>query len=222
MHIKYPIYKPYLTEDERNNILDCYDSSWISSKGKYIDLFEKDFSEYLGVKYSTSVSNGTVALHLALYSLGIGKHDEVIVPSLTYIASVNAISYVEQNRYLLIVKKTWNIAVNEIEKKDNKNTKAIMVVHLYGNPCKMEDIIKIAKKYNLYIIEDCAEALGSSFKNKLLGGLSDVSTFSFFGNKTITTGEGGMVSTNDKKLFEKLKNLKVRLYLKIETTIMMK
>lgn len=207
--IKYPIYKPILGKSEKNNLIDCINSTWISSKGFYIDKFENNFSKYINVNYSTSVCNGTVALHLALHSLGIGRGDEVIVPTLTYIASVNAIKYVGAKPVFIDAeKKTWNIDCTKIKAKISKRTKAILVVHLYGNPCAMSQIKKLAKKYKLFIIEDAAEAFGSKYNKEYVGSIGDISTFSFFGNKTITTGEGGMVSTNDKNIYRRLTKLK--------------
>lgn len=207
--INIPIYQPLLDPAVRSNVIDCIDSGWISSKGQYVKEFEANFSSFLNIKYSTSVSNGTTALHLALKALGISEKDEVIVPTFTYIASVNAISYVGASPVFVDSDlKSWNIDPELIEKKITKKTKAIMVVHIYGNPCDMKKIMQIAKKHNLYIIEDVAEGFGSKYMNKFLGSFGDISTFSFFGNKTITTGEGGMVSSNSKKLIDRVELLK--------------
>ena len=152
-----------------------------------------------------------MAIHLALMSLNIGPGDEVIVPTLTYIASVNPISYVGAKPVFAdSLEDTWQIDPVDIENKITSKTKAIIVVHLYGHPCNMELIMKIAKKYNLFVIEDCAEALGSKFKDRFVGTFGDISTFSFFGNKTITTGEGGMVITNNKKIFKHCIHLKTQ------------
>lgn len=206
---KYPVYKPLIGKKEKEYVNECLDSTWISSKGKFISLFENKFSEYVQCDYSTTCTNGTVALHLALLALDIKKGDEVIVPTLTYIASVNAISYVgakpifidSENEY-------WQINTKKIEEKITSNTKAIIVVHLYGHASNMEDIIKIAKKHNLKIIEDCAEAFGTKYKNTHVGSFGDIATYSFFGNKTITTGEGGMITTNNEFLYKKIIKLK--------------
>jgi len=206
---KIPIYQPSLRGNEKKYVLDCLDSTWISSKGKYIGEFEKKFAEYIGVSYAASVTNGTIALHLTLLALGIGKGDEVIVPTLTYIASVNAIRYTGATPVFIDCEREyWQIDVNEIERLITSKTKAIMPVHLYGAVCDMGSIIEIAKKYNLFVVEDCAEAIGSKFTNKKVGGFGDISAFSFFGNKTITTGEGGMVLTNDETLYERCLHLK--------------
>ena len=209
MEIKYPIYEPSLDGNEKKYVLDCLDSTWISSKGKYVNEFEIQFSEYLGVKYATTMSNGTVALHLALLALGIGEGDEVIVPTLTYIASVNAIAYTGAKPIFVDSERDfWQISPNDVKKKITPKTKAILVVHLYGHPCEMDKIISIAKEHDLFVVEDCAEAIGSEYKGQKVGCFGDISTFSFFGNKTITTGEGGMVVTNDETLFERCVHFK--------------
>ena len=209
MKIKIPLYQPSLTGNEKKYVLDCLDTNWISSKGKYVKLFEEKFAKKNNVKFAIAVSNGTVAIHLALMTLNIGRGDEVIVPTLTYVASVNPISYVGAKPIFAdSLEDTWQIDPIDIENKITSKTKAIIVVHLYGHPCNMESIMKIAKKYNLFVIEDCAEALGSKFKGRYVGTFGDISTFSFFGNKTITTGEGGMVTTNNRKIFKYCTHLK--------------
>lgn len=171
--------------------------------------FEQNFSAYVGTKYGTAVNNGTVALHLALLALGIGKGDEVIVPALTYVASVNTIRYTGATPVFVdSLADTWQIDPDDVEKKITKNTRAIIPVHLYGYPCDMDRIMEIAKKYNLFVIEDCAEAIGSEYRGRKVGTFGDIACFSFFGNKTITTGEGGMVLTNDATLYERSCRLK--------------
>lgn len=209
MSIRIPVYQPSLTGKEKQYVNDCLDSTWISSKGKYISLFEQSFSNYIDIKHSTTVSNGTVAIHLALITLGIGPGDEVIVPTLTYIASVNAIMYTGATPVFVdSVESTWQIDPEDVERKITPNTKAIMAVHLYGHPCDMDALQAIAKKYGLFLIEDCAEAIGTKYKGKHVGTFGDISTFSFFGNKTITTGEGGMVVTNDETLYDRAVHFK--------------
>jgi perosamine synthetase len=206
---KIPIYQPSLSGREKEYVMDCIDSNWISSKGAYVEKFEEKFADKTQVKYAASVSNGTVALHVALLALGIGAGDEVIVPTLTYVASVNAISYTGARPIFAdSLRDTWQIDPSEIEKKITVNTKAILVVHLYGHPCDMDRIMSIAKRHNLFVVEDCAEAFGSLYKNIPVGGIGHIATFSFFGNKTITTGEGGMVITNDKELYRRTMHLK--------------
>ncbi|ECD8156530.1 DegT/DnrJ/EryC1/StrS aminotransferase family protein, partial [Salmonella enterica subsp. enterica serovar Soerenga] len=204
-----PVYQPALSGKEKEYVNDCIDSTWISSKGSYIQRFEKKFAEQNNIQYATTVSNGTVALHLALLALGISEGDEVIVPTLTYIASVNAIKYTGATPVFVDSDlQTWQISVDDIKNKITSRTKAIMCVHLYGHPCDMSPILEIAKVNNLFIIEDCAEAFGSKYKDKFVGTFGDISTFSFFGNKTITTGEGGMVVTNDKTLYDRCLHFK--------------
>lgn len=204
MKIKYPVYKPSLNGNEKKYVMECLDSTWISSKGRFIADFEKGFADYLGVKYATGVCNGTVALHLALIALGIGEGDEVIVPTFTYIASVNAIAYTKAKPVFVdSLSDNWQMDPSDVKRKITKNTKAIMAVHLYGHPCEMYELQKIAKANDVFLIEDCAEAIGSKYDNKLVGTFGDISSFSFFGNKTITTGEGGMVVTNDETLFDR-------------------
>jgi perosamine synthetase len=209
MSFKYPVYKPHFTGKEKELVQECLDSTWISSKGKYINEFETRFASYLGTDRALSVSNGTVALHVALEALGIGPGDEVLVPTLTYIASANAVSYVGA-RVVFVDSEPdyWQIDTQDAERKITKNTKAIMPVHLYGHACDMDKIQTLAKKYSLYIIEDCAEAIGTKYKDKLVGGFGDIASFSFFGNKTITTGEGGMVVTNNDKYADLVARLK--------------
>jgi len=204
-----PVYKPDLSGNERKYVNQCLDSTWISSKGEFISKFEEKFSNFLNVGHSTSVSNGTVALHLALASLGIGEGDEVIVPTLTYIASVNAIAYVGAKPVFADShSKTWNIDPDKLFELITPKTKAIMVVHLYGNSCDMDSIVKICKERDIFLIEDVAEAFGTKYNGRYIGTFGDIATFSFFGNKTITTGEGGMLVTNDHLLAAKAIHLK--------------
>jgi perosamine synthetase len=206
---KIPVYQPALSGNEKKYVMECLDSTWVSSKGRFIAEFEEKFAEYTGVKYATTVSNGTVALHVALVALGIGAGDEVIVPTLTYIASVNAISYTGATPVFVdSLESTWQMDPEDVKRKITPRTRAIMVVHLYGHPCDMDSLVDIAERNNLFLIEDCAEALGSLYKDKYIGGFGNVATYSFFGNKTVTTGEGGMVVTNDKSIFEKVYRLK--------------
>ena len=207
--MKIPVYKPSIGDEEKNNVNECLNDNWISSRGKFVEQFEKEFAEFNNNDHALTVSNGTVALHLALMALGIKQGDEVIVPTFTYIASVNAIRYCGAQPVFCDSRfEDWQIDTNAVEAKINKNTKAIMVVHLYGHPCDMTAIMKIAKKHNLFVIEDCAEALGSKHRGRNVGTFGDISTFSFFGNKTITTGEGGMVVTNNEQLYSRAKHLR--------------
>jgi len=206
---KYPVYAPSIGLKEKEYVLDCLDSTWISSKGKYVGAFEKSFAEYIKIDYATTVSNGTVAIHLALLALGVGLGDEVIVPTLTYIASVNAIAYTGATPVFVdSLAGTWQMDPNDIKKKITPQTKAILVVHLYGHPCDMSEIMHIAHDNNIFVVEDCAEAIGTKYKDQYVGTFGDIATFSFFGNKTITTGEGGMVVTNDHTLYDRAVHFK--------------
>ena len=204
-----PVAEPYLRGKEKEYVLDCIESNWISSLGKYIPKFEEKFAAFCGSRHGVSVSNGTTALHLALAALGIGKGDEVIIPDLTFVATANVCTYVGAKPVPVdSEKKTWNIDPEKIEEKITSKTRAIIPVHLYGHPCDMDRIAEIAEKHDLRIIEDAAEAHGARYKGKRVGSLGDVACFSFYGNKIITTGEGGMCTTDDGELAEKMKFLK--------------
>lgn len=189
-----PIASPQLLGNELAYVSDCISSAWISSQGKYVNRFEEDFKSLCKLPEALAVSNGTVALHLALVALGIGPGDEVIVPDLTFAASANAVFHAGATPVLATIDRdTWTLSPESLTKLITKRTKAVMPVHLYGHPCDMDTISYIANQHGLLIVEDCAEALGSLYKGKPVGYFSDAATFSFFGNKTITTGEGGMV-----------------------------
>ena len=201
MEIRIPVYQPSLNGKEKEYVNECLDSTWISSKGKFVDLFEEKFAAFINTKHAITVSNGTVALHLALIALGISSEDEVIVPTLTYVSSVNAIAYTGANPIFVdSLPDTWQMDPADVEKKITSKTRAVMAVHLYGHACDMDALTAICRTYNLFLIEDCAEAIGTLYKGRHVGTFGDISTFSFFGNKTITTGEGGMVVTNDATL----------------------
>ncbi len=210
MAYKIQVYQPSLDGNEKKYVNECLDTSWISSRGEFISKFENEFSKFVGVEHATAVSNGTVALHLALVTLGIGPGDEVIVPSFTYIASVSTISITGATPVFVdSLEDTWQVDPKDVKRKITPKTKALMVVHLYGHPCEMDELVKIAKEHNLFLIEDCAEAFGSTYKDKHVGTFGDLATFSFYGNKTITTGEGGMVVTNDETLYDRAYHLKM-------------
>lgn len=204
-----PVYQPYLNGNEKKYVNQCLDSSWISSKGEFITKFEQAFANYINTPHATSVCNGTVAIHLALAALGIGPGDEVIVPTFTYVASVNTIVQTGATPVFVdSLESTWQVDPEAIRKKITPKTRAIMAVHLYGHPCDMAALAAICKEHNLYLIEDCAEAFGTYFNVQHVGTFGDVATFSFFGNKTITTGEGGMVVARDPDVFKRCTNLK--------------
>lgn len=204
-----PVSEPTITEKEVEYVLKAVKSGWVSSLGEFITKFEEEFAKYVGTKYALTTSNGTTALHLALVSLGIKEGDEVIVPDLTFIATANAVAYTGAKPVFAdIDPETWCIDPEDIKKKITSKTKAIIPVHLYGHPADMDPILEIAKEYGLYVIEDCAEAHGAEYKGKKVGSLGICGAFSFYGNKIITTGEGGMITTNDEALYERAKFLR--------------
>jgi len=206
---KIPITEPEIGEEELRNVTAAVKSGWVSSKGPFIEEFETSFSNYIGAKYGIATSNGTTALHLALVALGIGKGDKVLVPSLDFISVANAVNYVGAKPVFIDSHPDyWCIDPSKIVENIDKQTKALIAVHLYGHPCDMDRIVKIATDYNLYLLEDCAEAHGAEYKNRKTGSFGVISCFSFYGNKIITTGEGGMCLTDDERLSEKMKILR--------------
>lgn len=204
-----PVCEPLLKGREEEYVLDAVRTGWISSAGKYIPAFEAAFAGYCGVKHGIAVCNGTVALHLALVAAGIGKGDEVIVPDFTMIASANAVAYVGARPVFVDAEaKTWNMDPGKIVRSITPHTKAIMPVHIYGHPCAMDEIRSVARQHRLLVIEDAAEAHGGEFFGKKCGALGDLAAFSFFANKIVTTGEGGMVVTDDDELAERCRYYK--------------
>ena len=206
-----PVYRPYLGGNEKQYVNQCINSSWISSKGIFVERFERAFADFVGASHVTSVCNGTVALHLALEALGFAPQDEVIVPTLTYIASVNTIIQAGATPVFAdSLDATCQVDPRDVRRKITSRTKALMVAHLYGHPCDMDELVKICEEHNLHLIEDCAEAFGTYYKGRHVGTFGDVATFSFFGNKTITTGEGGMVVAKNKDLIARAFHLKTQ------------
>lgn len=204
LHKIIPVYEPLLIGNEKEYLLDCLKTNWISSAGSYIPRFEKAFSRYCTVKYGVACSSGTSSLHLALAACGITKGDEVIIPTFTMIATANAVTYTGAKPVFVDAEpRTYNIDADKIEKKITARTKAIIAVHIYGHPADMDKILYIAKRRNLCVIEDAAEAHGAKYKGKKVGSIGDAGCFSFYGNKIITTGEGGMVITNNRKLAQR-------------------
>lgn len=204
-----PVCEPTLRGNELKYLTEAVQSGWISSSGKYLQQFENKFSNYCQVSQGVSCSNGTKALHLALEALGIGKGDEVIIPNFTMIACCNAVIYAGAKPVLLDSESdTWNLDIDKIEEKITDKTKAIMVVHIYGHPVDMDKVRMIADKYGLYVIEDAAEAHGAEYKSRKTGSLGDIACFSFYANKIITTGEGGMVVTNNEKWADRARLLR--------------
>lgn len=204
-----PVCEPTLNGNEKKYVLEALETNWISSSGKFLNEFEKGFADYCGVKFGVACSSGTAALHLALLALDIKEGDEVILPDFTMVSTLFSILYVGAKPVFVDVEPdTGNIDPGLIEEKITEKTKAIMVVHIYGHPVEIEPINKIAQKHNLKIVEDAAEAHGAKYKGKKCGSLGDIACFSFYGNKIITTGEGGMVVTDNAILAEKCKYFK--------------
>lgn len=204
-----PVNEPHMPAHALPYVTDCITSGWVSSAGAYIERFEQSFAKYFQVPHAVTVSNGTTALHCAIAALGIGPGDEVIIPDLTIISCPLAVHYTGAVPVVVDTEKqTGNIDPARIEAAITKKTKAIMVVHLYGHPVDMDLILAIAKKHHLFVIEDAAEAHGALYKGKPVGGLGDVGCFSFYGNKIVTTGEGGMVITHSDALDAKIRLLK--------------
>ena len=200
-----PFFKPQLLEEDKKAILKSLNSSMLTN-GPVVNEFEKKFAKFTKSRYAVAVSNATSALHLSLISLGIGKGDEVIMPDLTFIATANSVLMTGATPVLAdVTPDTFQISIDSIKKSITKKTKAILPVHLYGKSCDMNSIQKIAKKNNLKIIEDCAHAIGTKYKNKHVGTFGDTGCFSFYPSKNITTLEGGMIITNSKKLDENLR-----------------
>ena len=201
--------QPCLNGNEYKYLMDAFLSTWISSTGRYVTQFEEGFSAYCGKKYGVATSNGTTALHLALAALGVGIGDEVIVPDLTFAATINAVIYTGAVPIVVDIEEdSWCISPKAIADAITPRTKAVIPVHIYGQPCNMDEICKIAEDNNLYIVEDCAEAHGAEWKGKKVGSFGIISCFSFFGNKVVTTGEGGMCVTDSRELNEKMRVLR--------------
>ena len=204
-----PVNEPLFISNEKKYLARCIDSGWISSEGPFVKEFEEKFSKYAGRKYGVAVSSGTAALEVAMGAVGLKPGDEVIMPAFTIISCALAVvNYGGVPIFVDSEPETWNININKIEEKITKKTKAIMVVHIYGHPCDMAVIFKIAKKHKLLIIEDAAEAHGAEYMGKKCGSFGDISCFSFYANKVVNTGEGGMVLMDSKSYFEKAKSLR--------------
>lgn len=204
-----PVASTDLTGNEEAYAVDAIRSSWISSSGKYLDRFESEFAPLCSSEYALGVANGTVALHLALLGMNIRPGDEVLIPSLTYVATANAVRYVGGEPVFVDVDpETWCIDPNKLEAAITRRTCGIIAVHLLGHPADMDRINQFAGLHGLWVVEDAAEAPFAQYKDRVVGSLSDASTFSFFGNKMITCGEGGAVVVNDEKLYSRLKALR--------------
>ncbi|MEN9422652.1 MAG: hypothetical protein RL122_35, partial [Pseudomonadota bacterium] len=204
-----PVSRPTITKKEIEYVTAAIASGWVSSLGEYITAFEEKFAEFCGTKYALTCSNGTTSLHLALVTMGISVGDEIIMPDLTFIATANAAKYVGAVPVLVDIERdTLCIDPAAIEAAITEKTKAIMPVHLYGHPANMPAIMAIAEKYNLLVIEDAAEAHGAEVNGKRVGSWGHCGSFSFYGNKVITSGEGGMITTDDEALYTRAKYLR--------------
>ena len=204
-----PVNVPKVFKEEKIFVKDCLDTNWISSEGSYVKKFESEFANYNNRKFGIAVSSGTAALEIALKAFNLKTKDEVIIPTFSIIST--ALCVIKLGLKPILVDSdlsNWNMLVNQVLKKINKRTKAIIITHIYGFPVDMSRILRIAKKKNIKIIEDSAEMIGQKYKNRMCGSFGDASTFSFYANKHITTGEGGMILTNDKKFYKKCMSLR--------------
>jgi len=196
-----PVCEPTLGGNEAKYVLDCVESNWISSAGKYIPRFEEAFAEACDARYGVACANGTVALHLALATLGVGPGDEVILPTFTMIATINAVTYTGATPVLVDSEPvTWNVDINQVADKITPRTRVVMPVHTYGHPVDMGPLLEMAERHGFYIVEDAAEAHGAEYRGRKAGSLGHAGCFSFYANKIITTGEGGMITTNDPEI----------------------
>ena len=204
-----PVNKPLITSEDLNYLNKSISKGWVSSEGPEVKRFENNFSNFIGNKYSVAVSSGTAALEIAIKSLKLKKGDEVIIPNFTIIS--NAMAVLKEGLNIKLVDcniKDWNMDIIEIEKKITKKTKAIIATHIYNFPLRVDIIKKICRKNKIILVEDAAEVIGQKLNNKLCGSYGDISIFSFYANKQITTGEGGMITTNSKKLYKQSKSLR--------------
>ncbi len=206
-----PVNRPIVTSKDAKSVYKSIKDGWISSNGPQVKIFENKFKKFIGKKYGSAVSSGTAALEIALKCINIKKNDEVIIPNFTIIS--NALAVIKQNAIPIPIDcdlKTWNMDINLFEKSITKKTKAVIATHIYGYPLEMDKIKKICRKKKIFLIEDAAEMIGHKFNRKYCGFYGDISVFSFYANKHITTGEGGMLLTDNKQFYlkiEKLKNL---------------
>jgi perosamine synthetase len=204
-----PVSSPSFVGNEREYVLDCMDSGWVSSAGGYVDRFEAAFADFCGVKHAVACCNGTAALHLSLLALGVGPGDEVIVPTLTFVATANAVTYCGARPVFVDSEPaTWNLDPSQVEAKITPRTKGVIAVHLYGHPAEMDELRALADRHGLFLLEDAAEAHGAHYKGRAVGSLGDAAAFSFYGNKIIATGEGGMVTTDDEALAARVRLLR--------------
>jgi perosamine synthetase len=204
-----PVCEPVLGGNEKKYVMECLDTNWISSVGGFIPRFEEQFAQACQARYGIACANGTVSLHLVLAALDLGPGDEVIIPTFTMIATINAVTYTGATPVLVDSEAiTWNMDINQLADKITPRTKAIIPVHTYGHPVDMDPVLGLAEQHGLWVIEDAAEAHGAEYKGRRAGGLGHAAGFSFYANKNITTGEGGMVTTNDRQLADLCRNLR--------------
>ena len=204
-----PVCTPTLLGNEKKYVLECLETNWISSRGRFVDEFETKFSRYCGMRFGITTNSGTTALHLALAAIGVGEGDEVIIPSFTMISTANAANYLGAKLALVDVEpRTWNIDPEKIEKKITPRTKAIIPIHTYGHPAEMDAILAIARRRRIAVVEDAAEAIGAEYKGKKTGGFGKIAAFSLYANKIITTGEGGIIVTDDPELAERARTMR--------------
>lgn len=204
-----PVSAPMLVGNEVRYVMDCLESTWISSNGPYLERFEQTFAEFCEARHALSCCNGTAALHLALLALGVGPGDEIIVPTLTFVATANAVVYCGARPVFVDSEPaTWNIDPGLVERAITPRTKAIVAVHLYGHPAEMDSLHEVAQRRGLFLVEDAAEAHGATYNGSRVGSIGDIAAFSFYGNKVVTCGEGGMVVTNSDALAAKVRLLK--------------
>ncbi len=200
-----PIACPQFRGNEMKYVKECLETTWISSIGRFIPQFEHEFARFCDSNHAISANSGTSALHLALLGMGVQPEDEILIPTLTFVATANAVKYCGARPILIDVEpRTMNIDPQRIEEKITPRTRGMIVVHLYGHPANMDPILEIAKRRGLFVIEDAAEAHGALYKGRKVGGLADIGTFSFFGNKIMTTGEGGMVTVGNENLRDRI------------------
>ena len=200
-----PVAEPWITDRELELVTDAVERGWISPAGSYIDEFETRFADFVDTEYAFATSSGTSALHLSLVARGIGPGDEVIVPDLTWIACANVVEYTGADPVFVdVTSKTCTLDPEATADAITEDTAAIMPVHLYGHPCNMDPLIDLCDDHDLLLIEDCAEAHGAKYRGEMVGSLGDVGCFSFYGNKILTTGQGGMITTDDDKIAERI------------------
>jgi len=204
-----PMAEPWLTDRERSLVTDALDRGWISPMGQYVTEFEEAFASFVDTEYAFATSTGTAALHLSLIAAGIGEGDEVIVPDLTYMASANVVDYVNATPVFADVNPdTYTLSVDSVRECLTEDTAAVMPVHIYGQPCEMSPLLDISTEHDLLVVEDAAEAHGATYRGDTVGSIGDVGCFSFYGNKILTTGQGGMITTDDPEIAERIRLLR--------------